>query len=172
MTRVFFFNLCKEKLLEMVERSQPMIAAMPAGTQPQQPGEATQLSAMETVQPSAPAPEQVENENVVLSSNRTTHHVPKGSPRQSSSSQHSAHSEEERSVRLAASDFQFAPRTSHLDWRRILTVNDKRISKNGDIATLESILPDIAFGGVDWGSMDVDPTLRKAYEAAQLSCQV
>ncbi len=168
MTHAFFFHLYKKKLLKVVECSRPMIAAMPASTK--QPSEATQLSAVETVQPPAPAPEQVKNEKALLCSYGTTHHVPKSSPRQSS--QHSVHSEEERSVRLAASGFQFAPRASHLDWRRVLAVNDQRISKNGDITTLESILPDIAFGEVDWGSMDVDPALRKAYEAAQLSCQV
>ncbi len=147
-----------------------MVDAMPASTQ--QPSEATQPSAVETIQPPASAPGQVKNEKaLVCCSCGTTNHVPKDSPRQSS--QHSYHSEEEeRCVQLETSGFQFAPRASHFDWRRILAVNDQQISKNGDITTLESILPDIAFGEVDWSHMDVDPTLRKAYEAAQLSCQV
>ncbi len=162
------FHIHKKKLLEVVERPRTAIAAMPASIQ--QPGEATQLSAVDTVQAPAPAPRQVKNEKALGCSHGTTNGITKGSPRQSN--QHSVHSEEERSVRLASSGFQFAPCASHLDWRRILAVNDTKINKNGDITTLESILPDIAFGGVDWSSMDVDPTLRKAYEAAQLSCQV
>ncbi len=170
MTHVFFFRLCKKKLLEVIEGPRPMVDAMPSSTQ--QPSEATQLSAVEAIQPPASAPGQVKNEEapLVCCSERTTNHAPKYSPRQSC--QHGCHFEEERCVQLGISGFQFAPRVYDFDWQRVLAVNDEEISNNGDITTLKSILPDIAFGEVDWSRMGVDPTLRKAYETAQLSCQV
>eukprot|EP01084_Bolivina_argentea_P184648 318463_1 len=81
-------ELLIKKLLEVVECSRPMVDAMPASTQ--QPSEAAQLSAVETIQPPASAPGQVKNEKaLVCCSTGTTNHVSKDLPSQSS--QHSCH---------------------------------------------------------------------------------